>query len=78
MSEVAGLTSKEAKFLLHMRQIEEMYRQGFVGSMTLHVHPDRSVKFEFRAFDGTWVPDVDRRLEERRTLPRDGEDRRKL
>lgn len=79
MSEVAGLTGEETDLLIVLRKIEEMYRQGFVGSMTVNCGANRQVSFEWH---GTRTPREllaeERRLQnERRTSgPRDGEDRR--
>ena len=55
MSECAGLSGEQTEFLLIMRKIEAMWRQGFVGTMTLNCGPapHRNLRFEYTE---SWKP----------------------
>jgi hypothetical protein len=58
VSDCAGVTGEETEFLQILRKIEEMWRQGFVGSMTIDCGPQYQVKFKYTA---VWKPTEERR-----------------
>lgn len=69
MTDVAGVA--EEPFIIALRRIEDAWRRGFVGSITLHMSDTGDIKLETREFEKLGA--------ERRTkqLPRDGEERLK-
>lgn len=52
-AEVEGISGEEVEFLMVLRKIEEMWRQGFKGRITLHCGEDGQLKLEHTAF---WKP----------------------
>jgi len=53
VSECAGVTGEEIEFLLIMRKIEEMWRQGFIGSMTVRCLPNGNLELQYST---VWKP----------------------